>query len=212
MDINNYDKAAPFYDFLSRIIFGKSLIRAQQALIPSVKYGSKILIVGGGTGFILEELARIYPAGLSITYVEISAKMLILARKRNWNKNEVLFVHTGIEDYAASDQFDVIITAFLFDNFKEKRAERVFKILDSLLVPGGKWLFTDFKIEGKNNNFWQKILLGTMYKFFRLLCNIEATQLPDMASLFQPAGYKTLLETKHFHDFIESLVYQKPSE
>lgn len=210
MDVNNYDNAAGFYDVLSRLVFGKSLIRAQQVLLPLVKPNSQVLIVGGGTGLILEELAKIHPAGLTITYVEISAKMITLAQKRDWRQNEVLFVHTAIEDYLPATRFDAIITSFLFDNFKEERAEKAFKILDSLLHPAGMWLFADFHIEKKTGNFWQKILLGTMYRFFRVLCNIEATQLPDMAALFQLAGYKTLFKTKHFHNFIESMVYQKP--
>lgn len=210
MDVNNYDNAAGFYDVLSRLVFGKSLIRARQVLLRFVKPDSEVLIVGGGTGFILEELANIHPDGLKITYVEISSKMIKLAQKKDWKQNEVLFVHTAIEDYVPARRFDVIVTSFLVDNFKEERAQTVFKILDSLLHPEGKWLFADFNIEKKTGSFWQKILLGTMYRFFRILCNIEATQLPDMGVLFHLAGYKTLFETKHFYDFIQSIVYQKP--
>ncbi len=210
MNVNNYDNAAGFYDLLSRLVFGKSLIRAQQVLLPFVKPDSKMLIVGGGTGLILEAIANIYPGGLKITYVEISAKMIKLAQKRDWKQNEVLFVHTGIESYVPAGRFDAIMTSFLFDNFKEERAEKVFKILDSLLHPAGKWLFADFNIKKKTGGFWQKILLGTMYRFFRVLCNVEATRLPEMGMLFQSAGYETLFETQHFHDFIESIVFEKP--
>jgi ubiquinone/menaquinone biosynthesis C-methylase UbiE len=211
MDINNYDNAAGFYDVLSRFVFGKSLIRAQQALLTFIKPNSDVLIVGGGTGSILEELAEVHPAGLKITYVEISAKMIKLAQKRDWKQNEVLFLHTAIEEYIPVGQFDVIMTAFLFDNFKEERALKVFKILDTLLHPTGIWLFADFNVGKKNGSLWQKFLLGAMYRFFRILCNIEARQLPDMKALFQMARYNTLFETKHFGDFIESIVFQKPS-
>ena len=76
---NNYNTIAGYYDFLSRTIFQRSIINAQVALLSYIKPNSTVLIVGGGTGWILE---KIEPAGLEITYVEISENMLALSRKR----------------------------------------------------------------------------------------------------------------------------------
>jgi len=108
--LNNYDRIATNYDRLSRLVFGKSIIRAQQALLPFVSSPARILIVGGGTGWILEEIAKHCPSGLAIDYVEISSNMLDLARRRDCRENQVTFVHTGIEDYAAPMKYDVVRT------------------------------------------------------------------------------------------------------
>ena len=74
----NYNNAAWFYDSLSRVVYGKALIDAQVYLLQYIQPNSTILIVGGGTGWILEEVARIHPTGLQITYVEAYAQMMAL--------------------------------------------------------------------------------------------------------------------------------------
>jgi spermidine synthase len=79
----NYDNSASFYDGLSRLVFGRTLIAAQVAFLSSIPKNAKVLIIGGGTGWILEEITRLYPSGLTITYVEISANMMALSQKRN---------------------------------------------------------------------------------------------------------------------------------
>src|ERR1700710_2430121 len=96
---NNYDKLAWIYDPLSRLVYFKAQVNAQISLLPFIPADSKILIVGGGTGWILESIAKVHPTGLSITYVEISKKMVELAQKKNYKKNHVLFVHQAMEDY-----------------------------------------------------------------------------------------------------------------
>ncbi|WP_031529359.1 class I SAM-dependent methyltransferase [Dyadobacter crusticola] len=207
---NNYDRVAWIYDPLSRIVFRNAQVQAQQALIPYIPENAKILIAGGGTGGILEAIAKRYPAGLHITYVEISEKMIRKAEKRHAGKNAVAFVHAAIEDYHSTMHFDVIITAFLFDNFKQEKADRVFQKLDELLHPGGKWLFTDFYIDKKSSLSWKTWLLKSMYLFFKLFSEVEASQLPDTVSLFKGAGYRTLFTAFWYQKFIQSQVYQKP--
>src|SRR5665213_550548 len=95
---SNYDNSAWFYDRLSRVIYGRALIRSQVYLLPCIPAGATILIAGGGTGWILEEIANIYPSGLKIVYAEISAKMMAFSRKRNAGNNEVIFINLPVEN------------------------------------------------------------------------------------------------------------------
>ncbi|RZL54089.1 MAG: methyltransferase type 12, partial [Pedobacter sp.] len=74
--INNYDKIANQYDTLSRLVFFKSQVNAQINQLHNIPKDSSVLIVGGGTGWILEEIVKLHPSGIKIIYVEISAKML----------------------------------------------------------------------------------------------------------------------------------------
>ncbi|MCE7064517.1 class I SAM-dependent methyltransferase [Dyadobacter sp. CY326] len=206
---NTYDRIAGIYDTLSRLVFGKSIVNAQLALLPQISAPCKLLIVGGGTGWILDELAKVHVSGLDISYVEISAKMILLAKKRNVRQNKIHFIHMPIEDFESNETFDVVMTPFLFDNFAPERAEAVFLKLHKLLIVGGTWLFVDFHIENQIKGIWQKALLQCMYWFFKTVCNVEASTLPDMESHFQNKGYIVLDKSTHFQGFIQSIAYQK---
>ncbi|MBS1526144.1 MAG: methyltransferase domain-containing protein, partial [Bacteroidetes bacterium] len=108
----NYNNSAWFYDRLSRLVYGKALIRSQVYLLPFIPAHSKVLIAGGGTGWILEEITKIHPSGLEITYVEIAANMMKLSRKRNAGDNQVTFINDAVENISLEHDYDVVITPF----------------------------------------------------------------------------------------------------
>lgn len=209
---NNYDAAAWFYDGLSRLVFGDALVRAQRFLVEHIAAEKSVLIVGGGTGWILEEIALLQQASLKIIYVEISAKMMRLSAQRNCGQNEVEFVQLGIEDYAADQQFDVVLTPFLFDNFSEKRVHSVFKQLHQSLKPGGLWLLCDFQVQKNQAGIWQKFILQTMYWFFGWLCNVETKKLISMKPYFDEENYALTVQKTFYSGFIVSQAYRKPVE
>ncbi|MGN6640091.1 MAG: class I SAM-dependent methyltransferase [Mucilaginibacter sp.] len=202
----NYNNSAWFYDRLSRLVYGRALIRSQVYLLPFIPPQSNILIVGGGTGWILEEIAKIYPEGLTITYVEIAVNMMALSRKRNIGENEVTFINEAVEEVHFTIHFDLVITPFLFDNFTEENLQKIFAHIHHFLKPGGLWLNTDFHLTDK---WWQNVLLRSMIIFFRLICGIEATKLPDMQNCFSKAGYKIVDQKTFFGEFILSTAYHK---
>ena len=81
----NYNKIAPVYDMLSRLVFGKAIVNAQRRLLPGLPRGEyRLLIVGGGTGWILDELGKQKPQGITIDYVEPRLCLIIL-RSKNWS-------------------------------------------------------------------------------------------------------------------------------
>jgi ubiquinone/menaquinone biosynthesis C-methylase UbiE len=203
---SNYDNSAWFYDRLSKVVYGDALVKAQIYLLQYIKPNSSILIAGGGTGWILEELAKRYSSGLQITYVEISANMMALSQKRNWAYNQVTFINAPVEDVALDLNFDVIFTPFLFDNFREDTLQKVFDHLHQLLKPDGIWLNTDFQLTGK---WWQNALLRSMFLFFRILCRIETSVLPDINKRFEEHSYPVIAEKTFFGDFILSMALQK---
>lgn len=208
---NNYDAAAWFYDGLAQLVYGKSLINAHLFLLKYIPPQSKILIVGGGTGWILEEISRVHPASLKIVYVEISSKMTALSKKRNCGKNEVTFINLGIEDYPIEENFDLILTPFLFDNFSKERVENVFQQLDKHLKKEGLWLLCDFQVQDNKNSIWQKVLLQTMYWFFGWLCGVETDKLVKMDTYFDEKDYGLKVQQTFYRGFVISQVYQKHS-
>ncbi|ACU62440.1 class I SAM-dependent methyltransferase [Chitinophaga pinensis] len=209
---NNYDNIARYYDLLSGVVFGSAQQDAQTALLSYIPPDSNILIAGGGTGWILERIAAKCAPGQRIYYVEISANMIARAKEQPYQPNEVHFIHLAIEDFNLAQTditgFDIIITPFLFDNFKAERIPDVFRHLDSLLLSGGRWLFTDFHYR-QQAPYWQQLLLNSMYLFFRILCAVEASALANVRPLFTSAGYTLEQEVYYFKKFIWSAVYRK---
>jgi len=205
--VNNYDRIASSYDRLSRLVFFHAQTDAQKDQLPFIPPASKILIVGGGTGWILEAIAKVNPSGLNITFIDISANMVALARKVDAGDNKVLFLQGAIEDQEFEHPFDLVITAFLFDNFAGTRAEQVFEKLHGLLNPGGLWLFSDFS--ETSTRPWQSVLLKLMYAFFRQIAQVEANTLFNTKQLFQEHGYRQVFHKQYYWKFIESSIYEK---
>jgi ubiquinone/menaquinone biosynthesis C-methylase UbiE len=201
---SNYDNAAWFYDGLSRVVYGNTLVKAQVYLLQYIQPNSKVLIVGGGTGWILEELTKLHPSGLQVTYIEVSTKMMAISKKRNTGKNQVLFINDAIENISEIADFEVVITPFLFDNFTEQTLQKVFYHINGLLKPTAIWLNTDFQLTGK---WWQSALLKSMLLFFKVLCRIESTEIHDIKPYFIKNGYKMVASKTFFKKFITSQIY-----
>ncbi|MFT3701029.1 MAG: class I SAM-dependent methyltransferase [Agriterribacter sp.] len=204
----DYNAIASSYDFLSRLIFGDAIKQSQVCLLPFIPAQSNILIAGGGTGWILDELAKVHQVGLNIIYVESSSAMIERAKKRNAAQNKVSFFCMPIEKYVTSQSLDIIITPYLFDNFTQQQAAQNFYNLHKMLKPRGLWLFSDFYIDNAAGKFWQKALLKTMYLFFSVIAKIEAHELVDMNVYFEK-DYTVKYLDFFFKKFIRSSVWQK---
>lgn len=205
--LNNYDNIAGSYDFLSRLVFGDKLVQAQTCLIPFIPTNSTLLIVGGGTGWLLEEISQFHQQGLRIVYVEISAAMIEQAKKKDCKQNEVVFLNLPIENFTTNERFDSIFTPFLFDNFAQERAENVVALLNQFLKKNGTWLFVDFHLSS-NAPVWQKVLIKTMIRFFALICNIETRSLIPMEPIFTKQYYGPVSQFYHCKKLVKSVVYQ----
>ena len=200
----SYDHLAKHYDFLSRLVFFKSQVCAQTEQLNYLEDCKNLLIVGGGTGWILKELNGLSNP-INITFVETSAKMVDLAKKV-YTHHKVDFVLQDIERYKADIKFDSVLTPFLFDNFDDSKAEKVFEQIDVMLVEKAIWIYTDFSLDGK---WWQNILLKTMYLIFNLIKVVKVNTLPNMQNAFATYGYELRNEKLYYSGFIEAKVYQK---
>ena len=202
-----YDRVSFFYDGLARLVFGDQQVKAQEFLLDGIPPNANILIVGGGTGWILESIAAKIPAGLHITYIDASERMIEKARRRKCGDNAVTFLAATIEDVSLpAGSFNVVITPFLFDNFTQSMSERVFAVLDRSLIANGVWLYTDFEQPKGTSHRW---LLKLMYIIFRAMAGIKARSLPDMERLFSGAGFTKVAEQKFYKGFIISTAYKR---
>ncbi len=206
---NNYDSIANYYDRIHHLFYGQSEINAQVELLDYIRPGDRLLIVGGGTGWILEKIGSIFPSGLEITYIESSARMMELTKTRKWGQNRIELVVSVVEDWKGEKEYDCILTGFFFDNFKEVHATRIVQQLTPYLKNGGYWLETDFYYPRRRGKLWQAVLLNSMYLSARLICGVEAKRLPDMERIFSEEGYRVLYTSFHYQRFIRSVVYRK---
>lgn len=184
----SFDLISPLYDALSRIVFGRSLERVQCVFLPKIPPNSTVLLIGGGTGYLLAELlTQCQPR--HVLFLEASAKMLTRARRRVQDHplaGRVEFRHGTEADLPWGEAFGVVIVPFVLDLFPE--AVLKFRFLPPLLrvtAPGGCWLVTDFVYSPRLPH---QLILKTMYRFFRLVSGIEARQLPDWRRMLTEAG------------------------
>ena len=78
--LNGFNRLAPFYDRLARLVFGGSIHKSQLALLPFLKGDEHLCMIGGGTGWVLKHYLTFYPQ-LRVTYIEASSTMIHLAQK-----------------------------------------------------------------------------------------------------------------------------------
>lgn len=204
----NYDNIARFYDLLSRLVYGRAIVNAQVSLLKFIPPDGRVLIVGGGTGWILEKIAEKYNSGITIDYVEASKAMIELSQKRHCGTNRVNFINLPIENFESAGSYDVIFTPFFFDNFEQNKIDWLFRRVGSMLKSKGDWLQADFVSSENEGKRWQKILLKVMYFFFRVTCNIETNRLVNMESYFN-AGYDKISEVSFYSGFIKATAWNK---
>ena len=200
--MSNYNRIAPFYDRLAKLVFGNSLINAQIKYLDLVSAGSSILILGGGTGKILPNLDTTV-SGCIIHFIDSSEGMLNLAKDRKLRNNEIVFC-TSLDE--AGSYYDVVIVNFFFDQFTDQKINEIIGTLKQKTTDQTKWLISDFV---NPKNAWQYTLLGLMYGFFKIICSIEAHKLPDWQNVL--AQNELTVHNEHFfyNKFIVSQVFYR---
>ena len=205
---NNFNLIAPVYDVLAKFVFGNRLKRAQCHFLHLIPQDSDVLILGGGTGRILDEIFKSGFRG-SVTYVEASAKMIKMTKKRlqpSWN----VALICGDEGTIPNEFYDVIITNFFLDVFRLDKLKNVMATLSDRLSPRGLWFCTDFR---NTNRLKHKLIIWSMLRFFRLTTQLEASQLLDFAIYFKALPLHRIEHSTFSNGLIFSSVHQKqPSE
>ena len=200
--VKGFDRLAPVYNSLSRIVFGKSLAQAQRYFLDSIGAGDPILILGGGSGDFLKSLLKQHPQ-VTVDYLDISPRMIQLAKKKNQHPTNVNFI-VGTEQNIPDRTYTVVITNFYLDLFSDGTLQQVVQKIIPHLSSDGQWLATDFVEEKK----WQSVMLSCMYLFFSTMARIEASSLPDWQSALKKAGMHEINSKKFYRGFIKASVYR----
>ncbi|AHJ96574.1 class I SAM-dependent methyltransferase [Hymenobacter swuensis] len=209
---SGFDFVAAFYDPLARLVYGTSLRRAQQeALEAGLPAGiSRMLIIGGGTGWVLGEVLRRRPTA-RLVYLEAAPRML--HRSRAWlhqhmpqHMAQVEFRQGTEAALQPQEQFDAVLTFFFLDLFEPVRLRALVARLRAVLATGGVWLLADF---GLPQAWWQSMLLGLMYHFFGLTTGISARQRPPIEAELYRVGLQPEAAGQFFGRMVESSVWRE---
>lgn len=203
---NDFNSVALYYDRLARVVFGKSIVRAQTEFLHHIQSHSNILILGGGSGWILEEISK-RTTHCQIWYIDASGKMISMTRKRNTASNKIIFIHGTEKDIPDGMIFDVVITNFYFDMFEEVGVEKQIQLISHFTSATSCWFVADFI----NTKWWHTILLKIMYAFFKMTANIGTSSLPDWELAFHNNGCSTLDSKVFYAGFIKSCMMTNTS-
>lgn len=206
---SGFTRVASFYDPLSRLVYGNSLRQAQQVLLPFIAPQARVLLIGGGSGWLLEQLLRTGNP-LDILYLDAAPAMLKRAQHKLqkftlYHTCKVTFRLGTEADLQPEEQFDVVFTPFLLDLFQPPRLQQLMHRLTTALAPNGLWLFADFWPVEQPSPWWQRLLEKTMYTFFGLVSGVEARQFPNYGRHFNALG----LSEKYSQHFYNGMVQAK---
>ncbi len=207
----SFNRVAPFYDLLARLVFGKAITKAQTCFLDQIPTAASVLIIGGGTGWVLEEVLRRKQAN-RVDYVEASEAMLQLAQKKyqamaGHHQATVHFISGTECSIPARAQYDVVLTFFVLD--VQPDDDTLYKMMHTLhthLKPSGLWLFADFKPQ---NCWWHKALVKLMFWFFWLTCHLAHKQVPDYERAFSKLQLRKTSTAYFYGQLIHSVVYRK---
>lgn len=209
--LTGFDAVAWCYDALAGAVFGPALKKAQRAALAGLPPGAlRVLILGGGTGWVLTEVLKLRPEA-TVLYLEASTKMLARAQARLSAEmpqaaTRVEFRHGTQAMLRHEERFEAIITFFVLDCIATAEIEPALAQLRAALQPRGAWLLADFRPARRG---WRWLLLRLMYGFFRLTTGLRARELPDLHSALAGWGLHPVNTATYFGGAIEATVFRE---
>ena len=185
----SFDRLAPFYRAMEFCTAGGKLQRCRTAFLGEIPLPCRILLAGEGHGRFLPECVRRFPEA-EIVMVDISARMLEIARSKVAS-DHVEFIHADFLEWdAPHDRFDLIVTNFFLDCFPPDQLALVISKLGKLATPEAQWLLADFEIAPTPLAGWRgRVILAMLYAFFRIVTGLKARSLVPPEGDLEKAGF-----------------------
>lgn len=201
--VASFDSIGPFYDLLASVAFMGRIKRSQRHFLKRLPPVKTVLVLGGGSGWILEDIVRdIKPS--TICYVEASAWMLQKARGRQV-ASQVIYIHGTENEVPADHPFDLVITNFFLDMFDGHGIESMAERVHNHLSTNGVWMVTDFTCR----NTFHRALLYIMYRFFSITTGLQQRSLPAWYNIVSDSGFQCTQETSFFGGFIRTCIFKR---
>ncbi|HEY9117239.1 MAG TPA: class I SAM-dependent methyltransferase [Roseivirga sp.] len=189
MKLNNFNRVAPIYDLLAKLIFGNSLLRAQSHFLKQLPENKRVLFVGGGTGQLLNH--SFFTKASHVEYLELSEQMIERAKLQAIHHKNIDFIQGNFFD--CQGKYDVIICNFFLDCFNETNLKLAVEHLYRLSSSQTTLVVTDFN---RTDKLRHKMLIKMMILFFSVFSGLEARKLLPMKSHVQ--DYFEVIDTQLF--------------
>jgi len=193
---SGFDKLAPIYRLMERLLAGDLLQQARTAHVESVRQAGSVLMLGEGTGRLLEHLYQKLPSARFLV-LDQSQAMLDQAQQtlqaRFPNPSRVDWLKRDIRTQGIPEgPYDLITTPFFLDCFTRDQLETLIPSIASHSTRDCDWLLTDFQIpvNGRFRQWRAKSIHRIMYVFFQIVTSIKADHLADPDSFLQSTGFK----------------------
>jgi ubiquinone/menaquinone biosynthesis C-methylase UbiE len=193
----SFDLLAPHYRWMEFILAGSKLHRCRTAFLSAIPEPKHALLLGEGNGRFLVELLRKYPHA-RVTCLDASQRMLDCARERvlkyGMENGPTEFIHADILEWNPQlGSFDLIVTNFFLDCFTPQQIELVVNKLARAATPNAQWLLADFREPSVGLKKWRaRLILQSMYLFFRTVTRLPASRLTPPDSFLQERGFELL--------------------
>ncbi len=197
----NCDPIARWYRWLEYGAFGRALERRREAFIDEIAGARRVLILGEGDGRFLAKLIEncgkmIENCGVSssrrfsIDYVDLSLRMLDLARIRA-GTDCVAYLHgNALTIPLPAVEYDLVVTHFFLDCLTENDAAKLIARVAASLQPGARWLISEFREPAP----WARAMVATLYFFFRITTGLRVRRLVDHRPVLAAHGFTLLRE------------------
>jgi hypothetical protein len=190
----SFDTLAPHYAWIEAWFARDRLQRCRTAMVPRLPPPDRVLIYGEGNGRFMVEMLRQFP-NARLTVVEMSPVMIRQARERlrhaDLENADVRFIEADALQWQPEAQtYDLIVTCFFLDCFREDQLAHLVPVIARSATVDAWWLVADFQIA---RHGWQRlrsrIVVASLYRFFRLMTGISGSRLVDPAPLLAANGF-----------------------
>lgn len=181
----NCDSIASSYRWIEHTAFGGALQQRRVAFLPEVAAARRVLLLGDGDGRFLEKLVR-QNSQVHVDYVDLSGRMLELARTRAGIQRVTYHQADALEIALPERGYDLIVTHFFLDCFDDAAAARLVERIAQAACPRALWLVSEFR----ECAFWTEPLLAVLYLFFRLTTGLRTRRLIDHHPLLARQGFR----------------------
>jgi trans-aconitate methyltransferase len=166
--------------------------------LEKLKSSNSVLVLGGGTGWWLNQLLAISPQ-IRITYIDASVKMLDIA-KANVNSDSIQFIHGTQKDIPTDEKYDAVMLFYFLDLFRTEELPVVTGLIDEHLNSRAQWLVADFVDEKK----WHSLFLTVMYRFFNFATGLATRSLPDWRQALRQKNLRVVDQASFYGKFIRA--------
>ncbi|HEU5396033.1 MAG TPA: class I SAM-dependent methyltransferase [Verrucomicrobiae bacterium] len=190
----SFDRLAPYYRWLELVTAGKKLHRCRTAFLAEIPAPTNILLAGEGHGRSLAEYRRRFPRA-QITCLDASPAILAQARRQlerlRLPSADIRFIQADALNWRPEGgPFDLIVTNFFLDCFRRDQLESLIPRLAAAGTPGAHWLVADFQVAPAGwKRLRSRLILWSLYRFFRLVTRLPADRLTPPAPLLERAGF-----------------------